>query len=633
MDRTRTDSRGCGMARHPALSDGLDPVSVGRALWRGRVLIAFCALIGLGIGALRAFHLSEPLYNASAVIVVEAAPAPAPGIETTTREIGRDVPALETELLVLRSRAMLGEVVDALGLAADPAFGAGSRARAIDALLHKTTAALVGRARAFRIAATTRDPHLSAQIANALADAYLADQIARKAEAHDDAAVFLAERAAALGAELAEREAALAAFRDASGAVSDEALSRGEAQLRERRARLGTLGTELAQARARAHLLGALLRAGDLAALTEAADDPGLRRALGTPRERLAAEGVVERAVATAARIEGQHAPLDAATGLLAEAVSTQAAGLIRLRRMERETDAARLLHETVLARLAEASMGQGLGRADARILSPAVPRLAPVAPRASIAMLGGLLGGMAAGMLGAGLLGLARRGASDMCELREATGRRVITAVARGGAVEGAARLRALLRPGMTDGPRTLLIAPCSGTAEPGLADALAASLSRIGQSVLLIDAAGARGDETADDPAEMDAVMPGMLPDPATGGDRITLAPGPDALAGPVAERLLGAARARWDAVLIAAPSVLDAPAACTVAGHVDAAILTVAAERTPCSDAAAAAEALEAAGVTDVSLVLTQARGEGGRGALRHALWSSPRLCRMA
>ena len=71
----------------------------------------------------------------------------------------------------------------------------------------------------------------------------------------------------------------------------------------------------------------------------------------------------------------------------------------VRLRELEREAQASRILLEQALLRFRETSEQEGLQRPDARILSPASPPLKPSEPKTALMLLVGLVGSLVAGL------------------------------------------------------------------------------------------------------------------------------------------------------------------------------------------------------------------------------------------
>lgn len=101
----------------PRLDDGDDEVSLAEyldVLVRGRWIIAACAALALVLGVAYAL-LATPVFRADALVQVEDKKAGLAGLSDLSSMFGEASPA-ETEIEILRSRSVVGAVVDELGL-------------------------------------------------------------------------------------------------------------------------------------------------------------------------------------------------------------------------------------------------------------------------------------------------------------------------------------------------------------------------------------------------------------------------------------------------------------------------------------------------------------------------------------
>ena len=72
-------------------------------------------------------------------------------------------------------------------------------------------------------------------------------------------------------------------------------------------------------------------------------------------------------------RLEQQSVALQDAVKRQQELIDVQSADFVKLQELERELEATRILYETFLTRLKEATVQRGLQQADSRILSEAI--------------------------------------------------------------------------------------------------------------------------------------------------------------------------------------------------------------------------------------------------------------------
>src|SRR6266508_947031 len=276
----------------PASEPGaLAPVRPGEApneLWewlrllnRRKSLIVGCGLVAVALMAL-IIAQTTPMYKASARLLLDtrtfkvvSTKAALSGVDTM------NLGAIQSELEVIQSEFLIGRVVDKLGLANNPDFNGtkppgfidsafaplrelwatgistllapapkpqpaaqparSSRAAeesdprrrsAIGAVSGGLSVTLLGRTFVILITVESPDGTMSARIANALAEAYLADQIDTKNEANRRATEWLEQRLAELRRNLQVAEEAVASYRrdkglagSPEGAVSTQTLS------------------------------------------------------------------------------------------------------------------------------------------------------------------------------------------------------------------------------------------------------------------------------------------------------------------------------------------------------------------------------------------------------------------------
>lgn len=425
--------------------DEIDLVGVLRTLWRGKWLILLCTVVALALGGWYVYSLAVPLYTAKAVLALLDQQGEVIDIEGIMGGMSADEASINTEAEVMRSRGLIERLVADLELMADPEFNwrltpvepywaatvmtallpsapavEPSDKEVLDATVDRVLDAIriehLPDSYVFEIWAETQSAEKSVQISNALADLYITDQLTQKFEATERAMDWLSDRVVSLKAELEAAEEKLKSFIAGSeirvdavtsmagdGSISSTALSGLGSQLKDLRDRLSEKRAASAAISARIEAIEAALDEGvGPAAIAAVAEDPVLERLArraetgAVPRdsfdERLSE--IVERARAELKREGRQVDVLESSIAELEDRIERQGSELVTLQQLEREVEASALIYESFLSRLKEVSVQQGIQEADARVLSEAVLRRKPSAPRKSLVLaLAGLLG------------------------------------------------------------------------------------------------------------------------------------------------------------------------------------------------------------------------------------------------
>lgn len=435
-----------------AMMGWLDVAAYLEILRRRAFFIVGATVVGLALG-MAAYLASPPRYDATAILLIDPRQQNVLSSESVLSGFGQDAAAVESQVELITSTAVLGRVVETEGLASDPEFvsggliagllGAQPQAASPERDAQVALSALTRRLRVQRrgltyvleIVVSTGSAEKSARIANAIANTYLSELVGARVDATRTANDFLADRIDALRNRVEESERAVADFR-----ASSEILDAGQGDtLLERR--VAQLGADLAEARAR--VIEAQARRDQLALVGERLGDLGsLGDALQSTvvsalrieyaeLERSVAElelvygpghPVYRQAAARLARAEGRIASelerIAAAVDNELETAQRREASLlgefedlqrrytetgsatVRLRELEREAEANRAVYEQALLRLRETGEQEGLRIADARLVSPAAPALRKSAPNGTVMLAAGgvlgLLGGLA---------------------------------------------------------------------------------------------------------------------------------------------------------------------------------------------------------------------------------------------
>ena len=649
--------------------DGIDLGGVIGILRRRWLTVLAPAAVALGL-ALAYVLLTPKLYTSSTLLLLDPRDQRVLQTEVLPAGAGSDAALVESQVRVITSDAVLARVADMLVLADLPEFGgddadpAVRAAAALDLLGRRVTASRADHTYVLDLKATSRDPRLARQIAEALTAAYIADQNDAARAAARRANEALTARLADLREELRKADDKVQAYRAEKGLVGRDGSAVTEQQLAELNQRLVQARAELAGAQAR---YDQVARAGAdatpeslgsqvvIALRTQLADiirrEADLVATLGdrhpsvvsvraeraSVETQIAAEiGRIRDSARNALDVaKGNVAGLEAELDRLTGRDTADAAAQIELRELQREVEAIRAIYESVLARAKETSEQERLELSSARVIAPAAtPSGASFPPRLFILAIA-----LALGLGGGAALALMRERMDDRIHgadtLRRA-GLEVFATVppfgtAQRGPDGGFEYAIRLLRAELRDAPerqaeRSALFVSArkdDGGASVALNLALAAVAN--GERVLVIDA----------DPVHRtlsSLIAPGAqigLMEVLAGRASLKEALVGDAPGGFQAlpmgartgtwrgrpsreafERLIALARQGFDYIVIVGAPLTDEPDARAIAEAVDQVALVLRADDTRRTDVAAALRALRIRGEKTCGIVLTMA-----------------------
>lgn len=401
--------------------DEIDLLELFGSLWRGKWIILLCALLAGFAGGYYAFKIAVPKYSAQTTLAIQVGGSQIVDIESVFSGVSADTVSLNTEIEVIKSRKLGEQLVNELNLTADPAFnpflsdtGPAFYEPYLDTYLEPylkdwfgyefpeepaptefeqfdrtvvnameaISASLQRDTYVFSLTAKTVDPQKSVLLVNTLAQLYIADQIAVKFEATENAVTWLSERVTELEIELKEKEDAIKDLRSKSNVVNAEVLAGLNQQANDIQERLEGLRETAEGASARLERLRALQTEGSPEEILKAFPDPVLQRLYndlsdGSPEMLTLFDDrfslLVDREAADTQRALTQANSLAASYEELQTRIARQTQDLIDLQQLEREAEATRILYDTFLARLKETTVQRGLQEADARVLSPAI--------------------------------------------------------------------------------------------------------------------------------------------------------------------------------------------------------------------------------------------------------------------
>jgi len=248
-----------------------------RQVW---VILLFLVLTGSAAGAY--YHLNSPTYRATAIVSID--PRKFQLFQQSLGEVAIESSSgVESQLEILKSEKIALQVIEDLNLVQasnndtptwwERLFGSGppktdfERTRGALAWLQKhLTVKRLGAAWVIEISFESTDPARAAQIANAVADTYVADQLAGKYEATRQASTWLEGRIKELREQMLASQRAVVEFK-ASNHIVDAGGGRlmSEQQLSELNAQLSQARAQSAEARARLESITAIDQAASAA--------------------------------------------------------------------------------------------------------------------------------------------------------------------------------------------------------------------------------------------------------------------------------------------------------------------------------------------------------------------------------
>ena len=430
--------------QNPDVTEDINIQALGRALWRAKGWIVGLA-IGAGVVTFIVLSMMRPLYTSEARILIQddqstfTRPADDEGRNPQQRVL--DEQAVQSQVQVITSRDLAVEVIQALDLTNNPAFAKDAGVSAVGRLLRslgmgrgserseeeKAANTFAEHLSVYQLAKssvialdyTSGDSGLAAQIANKLADVYIAWQREAALEQTKDATAWLSAQIDVLRPKVAEAEAAVEQFKASQGPFAgSNNVTLNAQQLSEVNSQVILAKAQKSEAEARARLIKKMLDdGGDIDATPEVLKSELIGRLIDQrvqvqrqlaelsatllpshPRikqlnsELADVRGQIRDEAAKIVKSLENEAEVASAReaslrGSLNE-VKTQASGLseaeIKLRAREREAKAQRDLLESYLGRYRDASARHDMGAvpAQAAIVSRAHASILPSFPQ-----------------------------------------------------------------------------------------------------------------------------------------------------------------------------------------------------------------------------------------------------------
>ncbi|MCS0504491.1 polysaccharide biosynthesis tyrosine autokinase [Ancylobacter mangrovi] len=339
----------------------------------------------------------------------------------------------------------------------------------VRASIRKLGAALsvsrITRTAILQVSVTSVDPNRAARLANAVADAFIVDQLENRYDAARRASTWLTDRLQSLRDSLRKSEEAVTQFRNDNKLfdVGGET-TLNQQQLSEVNAELVKIQTEAAAKRAKYEQAEQIIKSGGN---VEALPDVIHSAVIGDLRSRLAEvssreadlvtrygarhplvvnvraerreierqiDAEVQRIVANLkndyevaqSRADAMKANVAAASGQSGQ----ESTLTVHLRELERDAAANRTLYETFLNQAKLTSEQSQVNIQDARIITPALPSGTPSFPRTSIFLAMGAALGLVFGVGVAALLDMLNAGFNSPRQVEEQTGLAVLSTI-----------------------------------------------------------------------------------------------------------------------------------------------------------------------------------------------------------
>ncbi|SLN74421.1 Tyrosine-protein kinase ptk [Falsiruegeria litorea R37] len=538
-----------GQTGAPQHDDIFDIFNLFGVLWRSKWLILFFVVLFGAAGWFYANKVATSLYTSTTRLAFQVRSQQVVDVESVLSGVSTEQPAINTELGVIRSRRVIGLLVDELELTEDVEFNGLGKAplfskfgirnmitewftgeevtptRPDEETLRLRTTLNVQRkiqvrpirnTYLFEILVTTQNRRKSALLADTLANLYINDQVTVKFEATRHAVNWLTEQIADLEQQIDAIEDQIETLRTTTDLVSPEAAEVLNLRAKGIQNRLTSERAALDAKKEHLEALVALSQKGDPAAITEGLDDPITarlsQRDLSDPSTAQAIvnrlQTLTEKARNDVQRIESQVEALEESSNRLSQQVANQTESLNALNRLQRDREATNVLHETFLVRLKETSIQIGLQQPDSRVLSEAAPGT-PVAPRRLRIQVGMAFLGFAIGAAIALLREIRHTGFRNAKSLERKTGISVIGQVPKipisrrdgllqyfterptSAAAEAIRNLRTSLLLSNIDNPPKVIMSTSSvpGEGKTTQAICLAQNLRGLGKSVLLVE------------------------------------------------------------------------------------------------------------------------------------------------
>lgn len=432
-----------------------DLMGLVRTLRKRAWMIAGIALVLTALIALVVSRLT-PLYTGQTLVLLDRQKTQVVDIEAVMSGLSTDSAGVDSEVQILQSRNLIRRVVVEQNLVEDPEFNPALRepsalrwlnprvwvsalvtedhaATASDSsqadewrveavigkVLNSTTVLRRGATYVIEISFQSEDAEKSARIANAIANAYVLDQLEAKFDATKQANEWLSGRLDELRTQVSQAERAAEIYRTEHGLEQAAGLTVTEQQLSELNAQLILARAGLVEARAKFDRAQQIRAQGgnidSVADVLQSGTISGLRQKqaeLAREKANLSAKyGPRHPAIVNIEAQQGDIAvQIGNEVGRIIESIRNNVSvaetrvralegslkeikgdtgvdnqALIQMRELEREATSSRMVYEAFLNRFKETTEQQGLQTPDTRIISEAVVPRSPSYPNTTL--------------------------------------------------------------------------------------------------------------------------------------------------------------------------------------------------------------------------------------------------------
>jgi|RhiMethySRZTD1v2_1073278.scaffolds.fasta_scaffold198253_2 uncharacterized protein involved in exopolysaccharide biosynthesis len=402
-----------------------------RVLRKHMWLMLACFVVVLGTVALGTY-LQRPIFRATTRALLDRE-APRVVNFQEAGPSGEPLEVFQTQVQIIRSRPVAQRVIDTLDLKSKKP-GLALAADPVEAFLGSVSVEPVRNTRLVEIQVEDPDPKLAAEMANAVASAYVYQNLELKLSSARDALSWLTAQVSDLKTKVNESELALQRYREQAGLVQvEEKQSLGVRKLAEFNSAYIEAKARRLEMEAR---LAELRRASQQTEALESSplvmNNPLIQRLKGqlveleVQRSKLLktyrdkhpeivkiqsqvdeiSAKIKEEVGRLALSMESEYNALKARENAMLQAVNqykdeAQSLGKkeIQLGILKREADSNQQLYDVLLKRLKETSLSQGLDSSNVRVIEAAIVPTHPVKPRKVLNLAIGVLVGLAVGV------------------------------------------------------------------------------------------------------------------------------------------------------------------------------------------------------------------------------------------
>lgn len=410
-------------------------VTAALQMLRRRMLIMIIIGAAAAIAAFAYLMMRPPEYTATSLVIINPRQEQVLRSEDIIGQLPRDSSTIDSEIERLRSSALMGELAEALGLAAPSANGDARPTQGIGGTINVRRR---GMTYVIEISARSTDPERAQLIANTYADVYIASQVNARIDTAQRANSWLSRRLAELREDVQAKESAAENYRMQSGLIAAQGSSLVEQQITNVQTQVLQAQADLAEREARYRQLQELRASGaPLDAIGNAINSETIRQLRAREAEIAQRQSELElRYLETHPAVQSVRAEredinqqiqreIQRITVNLGNEVSVARARLatlqnslreaagdlndnssssVRLRELEREAAASREVYESYLQRYQEIADQDQLNISDARLMTYADVPSSPSSPKLRIALALAIALGLMLG-IGAGVV------------------------------------------------------------------------------------------------------------------------------------------------------------------------------------------------------------------------------------